>query len=126
MNTKILVGVVVLLVVLGGGYWVFKSSKTATPIVAAQEVTVSGSEFAFAPATISVKVGQPVSLTFKNEGKYPHNFTVAGLNVQSKTIQPGQQDTVTFTPTTAGNFDFMCTVTGHADKGMKGVLTVLP
>ena len=90
----------------------------------AMQVTVSGTEFAFSPSTVTVKMGQPVQITFKNDGQYPHNFTLADLNVQTKTIQPGQQDTITFTPTKTGSFTYICTVPGHADRGMKGTLIV--
>lgn len=89
-----------------------------------QKFTVEGSEFAFTPSTLTVKKGEAVEITFKNNGKYPHNLTIADLNVKTKTIQPGQEDTLTFTPTKVGSFSFMCTVPGHADKGMTGTLTV--
>lgn len=142
---KIVIGIIILLVVLGGGYFAYKSMKgtpapapaeqqmapttEASPMIsasasAAQEITVEASEFAFTPQTISVKAGQPVKLTFKNTGKYPHNFTVSELNIQTQTIQPGTEDVITFTPSKTGSFTYICTVPGHADRGMKGTLTV--
>lgn len=108
-------------------------TPTAVPTVAqisptasatAQIVTVTGNEFAFTPSTITVKKGEPVQITFKNAGKYPHNLTISELSLQTKTIQPGQEDTITFTPTKVGSFTFICTVPGHADRGMKGTLSV--
>lgn len=90
----------------------------------AEEITVEGNEFAFTPSTITVKEGVPVKLTFKNTGKYPHNFTVSDLSVQTATVQSGQEDTITFTPTKTGSFEYICTVPTHLDKGMKGTLTV--
>ncbi len=42
--------------------------------MAMQHITVEGNEFLFNPFTITVKQGQTVMLTFKNSGKYPHNF----------------------------------------------------
>lgn len=90
----------------------------------ATQVTVVGTEFAFTPSTVTLKAGQPVQLTFKNAGQYPHNFTVSELNIQTKTIQPGQEDTITFTPSKTGSFTYVCTVPGHEDRGMKGTLVV--
>ena len=144
-----MIGGVIVVVVLAGGYLVAKNgmygAATPTPTpqsqtqpteamtspaaadtsaTAPQALTVEGNEFAFSPSTITAKMGQPVTVTFKNTGKYPHNFTVADLNVQSKTIQPGEQDVVTFTPSKTGSFTYVCTVPGHADKGMKGTITV--
>ena len=100
------------------------ASPSGTSAMTDQVFTVTGTEFAFTPSTLTVKKGEPVTITFKNQGKYPHNLTITDLNVATKTIQPGQSDTITFTPPKAGSFTFMCTVPGHADRGMKGTLTV--
>lgn len=101
------------------------TTTTASPSAAnSTQVTVEGNEFAFTPSAFTVKKGEPVTLTFKNTGKYPHNLTISALNVSTKTIQPGQEDTITFTPDKAGSFTYICTVPGHADRGMKGTLTV--
>jgi nitrite reductase (NO-forming) len=136
----LVLGVVV--IVVGGGllYYFVKHKSAATntqvesmrqitptvaqAMTAAEQITISGSEFAFTPATVTVKKGQQVEITFKNTGKYPHNLTITDLGVKSNTIKPGEQDVVTFTPDKTGNFAFMCTVPGHADKGMTGVLKV--
>jgi plastocyanin len=87
-------------------------------------ITVEGNEFKFTPATLTVKKGQQVKVTFKNTGQYPHNFIVDELNVKSNTIQPGQSDTVTFTPSKTGAFTYYCGVDAHEQKGMKGTITV--
>jgi plastocyanin len=124
---------VIAVLVLGVGYFVMKrgsyiaSSNSTSPTnnsQPAQMVAISGTEFAFSPSTFTVKAGQPVSLTFTNNGNFPHNLSISDLNVQTKTIQPGEQDTITFTPTRTGSFAFKCSVPTHADKGMTGTLTV--
>ncbi len=89
-----------------------------------QTITIEGNEFAFTPSIINAKMGQAVTVTFKNTGKVAHNFAIADLSVKSKTIQPGEMDTVTFTPSKAGKFTYTCTVDSHADKGMTGTLMV--
>lgn len=101
-----------------------QTAPAANTTTTGSGIIISGSEFAFTPASITTKVGQPVTLTFKNEGKYPHNLSISDLNVQTKTINPGESDSVTFTPDKTGSFTYICTVPGHADKGMKGTLTV--
>ncbi len=98
--------------------------SNASPSAAAQTVSISGDEFSYSPSNVTVKVNQPVTLTFKNNGKYPHNLTIADLDAQTKTIQPGEIDTITFTPSKTGSFSFKCTVDSHAEKGMVGTLTV--
>jgi len=99
-------------------------SGATSSAMEAQKITVVGTEFAFSPSSFTVKKGQPVELTFKNNGTFPHNLSISDLSVKTKTIQPGEQDTVQFTPSKTGQFVFICTVPGHADKGMKGTLTV--
>src|SRR5260221_1153220 len=42
----------------------------------ATELSVSGTEFSFSPSVLSLKVGQPVKVTFTNTGKMPHNFVI--------------------------------------------------
>lgn len=150
---KWIIGILIAIIIVGGGYFLLNSSKTQTQVPAttqdvaqptsivttptasatgslsptasaAKAITVTGTEYAFTPATITVKSGQPVTVTFKNNGTYPHNFTIAELGVHSETIQPGQQTTVTFTPTKVGSYTYECTVPGHADRGMKGTVTV--
>lgn len=98
---------------------------TATsPAMTQQEITIEGNEFAFTPSTLTLKNGQTVKITFKNMGKYPHNWAIAALNVTTKTIQPAEQDTIEFTPNKTGTFTYTCTVDSHAEKGMKGTLTI--
>ena len=93
-------------------------------VTASEKITVEGSEFSFIPSKITLKKGQTAEITFKNTGKFPHNLSIADLGVKSKTIQPGEEDTFTVTADKTGQFGFVCTVPGHADKGMKGILTV--
>lgn len=97
------------------------SPKSETPT---QKFTVEGSEFAFAPSTLTVKKGETVEIIFKNVGKFPHNLAISDLNMTTKNIQAGEETSITFTPDKTGQFEFTCTVPGHADKGMKGTLTV--
>lgn len=140
----VVLGVVVL---AGAGYFVFmnknttsKSETTMQPVptqeqqvpirvsnetgVEAEKIVVSGDEFKFTPAKLTLKAGKPVELTFNNTGTFPHNLVFAGMDVKTETIKPGETTSITFTPDKTGTFDFSCTVGSHAEKGMKGTLTV--
>ena len=99
-------------------------TTAVTSAMTSEKITVEGNEFAFTPPKITLKKGQEAVITFKNTGKYPHNLTISDLNVATKTIQPGEQDSITFTPNKTGSFSYACTVDSHAGKGMKGILTV--
>jgi uncharacterized cupredoxin-like copper-binding protein len=145
----LLIGIIAI-VLLGGGYYLSTNNNysslsnnnqspqsktdapTPSPIVteatqnnnSVKQITVEGTDFAFTPSTITVNKDQALEITFKNMGKFPHNLDILDLGVKTKTIQPGSQDTISFAPQKAGSFQFLCTVPGHADKGMVGTITV--
>lgn len=147
MNSRwILIGIVAISIVALGGFY-FLNSKSPTTNTASQdnlsqpsteptsapetpeamnsnEITVEGGEFKFSPSEITVKKGEKVKLTFKNTGKFQHDYVIADLNVSTKRIQPGEEDTVEFTPEEAGEFKFICSVGNHEEQGMTGTLTV--
>lgn len=113
----------------GGGYPTTAAqnqtgSQNPSSSVNTMQIAVTGNEFAFSPSEITVKSGQPMQITFKNMGKYPHDLSISELGVRTAVLDPGQQETLTFTPDKTGTFTYMCTVPGHADKGMKGTLIV--
>jgi uncharacterized cupredoxin-like copper-binding protein len=55
-----------------------------------------------------------------NAGKLPHNFVIGGK--QSMVISAGKTGTLDAT-LTKGKHMYICSITGHAALGMKGVLT---
>lgn len=88
-----------------------------------KEFTVTGSNFRFAPATLTVKKGDTVKITFKNSGGM-HDFVIDEFNARTKQIQGGAQETITFVADKAGSFEYYCSVGNHRAMGMKGTLTV--
>ena len=98
------------------------SAAPATP--AAQVVNLKAGDLMFDPMTLTAKVGQPVTVNFKNGGALEHSFVIDKLNVKLEHVQAGQTASVTFTPTAAGAYEFYCDVAGHKDAGMKGTLTI--
>lgn len=88
------------------------------------ELAVEGGMFYFDPATLVVKQGQKVRLTFTNvEGM--HDFIIDELNVATDIIQAGESTIVEFTaPSTPGSYKYYCSVTNHRQMGMEGVLTI--
>ena len=90
---------------------------------AVKEFTVSGSNFAFAPSTMSVNKGDKVRITFKNiEGN--HDLKIDELGVNTGIIKAGEQKVVEFVATKSGSFEYYCSVGSHRAMGMKGTLTV--
>jgi plastocyanin len=92
---------------------------------APREVTVTATEMAFSPAAIEATAGQPVKLTFRNNGMVEHNWRgqVDGETILV-TAQPLQSASKTFTPRTPGTYKIVCSVPGHEQAGMVATLTV--
>lgn len=86
---------------------------------AAQEVRMA--DFSYSPAGLIARAGQTLNLTVRNTGSQPHTFTITGV-VDSGTINPGEQRSVSFTPASAGSLTFFCTI--HGRGTMSGQLTV--
>ncbi len=90
---------------------------------AVKEFTVTGNNFTFAPATMKVKKGDTVRITFKNAGG-THDLVIDEFNARTKIINGSAQETIEFVADKAGTFEYYCSVGQHRAMGMKGTLTV--
>jgi len=100
------------------------AATAAPPTRAPLVINLKAEDIKFDTMSLTAKVGQPVTLNFQNAGSLEHSFVIDALNVKLEHVQAGQTATVTFTPASAGTFDFYCDIPGHKDAGMKGTLTV--
>jgi len=117
----------------------------AVPSASAQPVggpiLVEMVEFAFRPAAIRAKAGQSVTLRFVNRGQIAHQFGADYLRIvpvvssdsrmrveapglEALRLQPSESATIQFVPRRRGRFQFACTIEGHREAGMVGVLEV--
>lgn len=88
-----------------------------------KEFTVTGSNFAFDPATMTVQKGDKVRVVFKNADGF-HDFRIDELGVATKKIKGGAEEAVEFTADKAGTFEYYCSVGSHRAMGMNGTLIV--
>jgi uncharacterized cupredoxin-like copper-binding protein len=86
-------------------------------------VTVVTTEFVFTPDTFSIPADTDVTVTVDNSGGVvEHDLTIDELDVY---IHADPTDVVSGTINApAGTYDFYCSVPGHREAGMVGVLTV--
>ena len=104
---------------------------------------VATDQLKFEPASLTVRAGQPVRVSLENPGALAHDFTIVGMPVKDiknamddhmgHSAEAGKimgdlpakhQAEVAFTPTQAGTYEFYCSVPGHKEAGMKGMLKV--
>jgi len=113
------------------------SAAPATPVV----IRVEMREFTFRPSVIPLTAGWPVRLVFANRGQIAHQFetdylrsvparvTDGTMSMEASGLDlvrlaPGGSANVEFLPRRRGRFTFACTIEGHREAGMHGVLDV--
>ncbi|HEX6287669.1 MAG TPA: plastocyanin/azurin family copper-binding protein [Herpetosiphonaceae bacterium] len=124
--------------------------QSATAEKPGVSTAVVGREMSFTPALVTATVGKPITIAFTNEGVIEHDWAVLNLPAHdvrateaedghshaaqpvsnaSPTVHvaalPGKQSDVTFTPERPGRYTIVCTVPGHKEAGMMGILTVV-
>ena len=104
-----------------GGGDVLGNTETGTSSGADYELFAS--EFAFAPPFLIVEKAGTYTISLRNDGTVPHNFTIKGVG-KTPDVQPG--DTVTTELTLKqGTYQYFCSIGDHAEQGMDGTLNVL-
>jgi len=99
-----------------------------------QKVKIIGGSYFFKPNHIIVKVGSPVEFEVSKEGGIiPHDIVAkspeAGIEFQENLSSTPK--TIKFTPTKVGKYPFYCSkkapfFKSHREKGMEGVIEVVP
>ncbi len=97
------------------------ASSTPDANTAVTKVQVVMDDFSFALAKKAVPRGTTV-FRVTNKGEVIHDFKIAGK--KTPIYETGQGGTLKVVFKKAGRFPFICTVPGHVEAGMKGVLRV--
>ena len=103
MNSKVRVtavtaGVLALTATVFGG-----QPKTAP---SAQHIDITASRFSFAPNEITVKKGDPVTITV-HSSDVTHGLVIPELGLRTE-VKKGQSEDLTLTPEAAGTFQGKC------------------
>lgn len=77
----------------------------------------------FTPDTFAVNFGDAVRVTYRN-ALGTHDWTIDEFNAKTKLLNAGEEETVEFVADKKGTFEFYCSVPGHREAGMKGMLIV--
>ncbi|MEN6467111.1 MAG: cupredoxin domain-containing protein [Syntrophaceae bacterium] len=100
-----------------------------------QKFEIVGGSYFFKPDHVAVKAHIPVEISIRKEGGLiPHDFVLnapeAGMDF--RVDLSSEPRIIRFTPTKPGKYEFRCDKKSpfssetHADKGMKGILEVVP
>ena len=79
-------------------------------------------ELAFEPSEFTIPANTDVTITAVNAGALPHTFTITDV-ADTGEVPAGDSASVTVN-LPPGEYEFICTVPGHADGGMVGTLIV--
>ena len=90
---------------------------------AGSTIEVTGKEFSYSPATLTLKAGEAAAIVLKNTGAIEHDITVDDPGFKL-TVSPGQSGDKALTVGKAGTYKFYCSIPGHESAGMKGELKV--
>ena len=124
--------------------------QTQSTVAAPKVLSVVAKEFAFAPAALTAKAGQPITISLQNTGAVEHDWSIREIEISGEATTSGDatsghtmggmgdepklhvaagignKGTLTFTPSKPGTYEYYCTVAGHKEAGMVGTLTVTP
>lgn len=88
-------------------------------------LSVELADFSFRPGVVRVRAGEPVNLKLRNTGRVPHDLYLPDLGFRAA-VAPGQEAVAGLVTDRPGTYEFYCTVPGHREAGMRGVLVVSP
>ena len=116
-----LIGLVVLALAACGG-----RSPSTLP---ARSLSVELTEFTITPNNYVAQVGEPLTFVVTNAGVLDHDLTVVdadGKQFAHMVVKSGQTASFDFQPTTAAEFQLLCSINGHAKAGMTAQMLVSP
>ena len=91
-----------------------------------RKIEVVARKFAFEPARIEVRVGEPVEITFTSVDT-KHGFACKELGLEKVVFARGEPATVRLTATKPGTYEFKCAkFCGLGHGKMKGKIVVSP
>jgi uncharacterized cupredoxin-like copper-binding protein len=96
------------------------SGQAPAPVAGAPEVEVVAGDFAFSPAEVNVPAGGTVNLVLVNDGDLPHDITIPALGFRVEAL-PATRVSASL-KAGPGEYEFFCSVPGHRDAGMRGLI----
>ena len=99
------------------------ASPEASPAAGGTNLAVATKDIYFDPKTLEGTANVDVTITVTNMGAATHDFTIDALKVQTPMLAPGETAEVKINAP-AGDYEYYCSVPGHKEAGMVGMLTL--
>ncbi len=98
-----------------------EGNASTAAAIAPTVIDVNMTEFAMSPMMPNVPTGD-VALRVTNSGTLVHNLTFKDGGLATRDLQPGESQTISVPNVEPGDMPFICTIPGHAESGMTGML----
>lgn len=85
-------------------------------------LAVSLTEFAIAPAPLTVTAGGSLAVT--NDGTTTHDLTIDGQDLATPTLDAGGTAELDVSALPPGSYTVFCSIPGHRESGMESEVTV--
>lgn len=96
---------------------------SASEIPGARPLEVEAVDLGFRPGRLEATAGEAITIELTNTGRVLHDFSIPELGFRI-VAGPGETDRGSLVVDEPGEYRFLCTVPGHAEAGMVGVLAV--
>lgn len=107
-----------------------------------KNVVILAYEYSFSPSHTEIKAGEMVKITLDNLGKVEHDIAIIGMEAEIEEQSsshdygqtnsqlhlhsfPGEKQDISFTAYTPGTYRYVCTIPGHEELGMTGVIEIV-
>ncbi len=97
--------------------------EAAAPVPGASQIEVVARDFSFSPAEVTLPAGTTMNLVLANQGDLLHDVTIPALGFRL-VADPGARASASLTTPTPGTYEFFCSIPGHREAGMIGILLV--
>jgi plastocyanin/mono/diheme cytochrome c family protein len=82
-------------------------------------------DIAFTQTELIVPANTEITINLVNNGAAVHNLHIDELGVNSGDYMAGQSGTITFNTGAPGEYEFYCSIPGHREAGMVGIIKVV-
>ncbi|GLO65088.1 cupredoxin domain-containing protein [Oceanobacillus kimchii] len=105
-------------------------------------LVIQADEFSFSPNQVDLIAGEKVKITLDNIGEVEHDLEVIGMEAEFEEMSsshahhqgdgkihihsnPGEKQEISFTPLKPGKYRYICTIPGHVESGMTGMIEIV-